>query len=227
MQLSPRPLKFVIVSLLIMVARLNAADIFDGPAFSASPEALRQASETVKPGKDSDATVLLNETHFTFDTAGRATEVRHRIYRVETQEGVNEWSEVSAQWAPWHQSKPEIKARTITAEGAAHALDPNTLEDLPVHEDAPAMYSDARKFGGPLPAVAPGAIVEEEVTLTDTAPFFAPGTTTERSFAWYVAVNKTRVVLSYPESYPIRYKLHLLPQISVNKSSANHVETIR
>ena len=224
--MSPRLLKLLVVSLLTMAARLNAADIFDGPAFGASPEALRQASETVKPGKDSEATVLLNETHFTFDAAGRATEVRHRIYRVETQEGVNGWSEVSAQWAPWHQSKPDIKARTITADGAVHTLDPKTLADLPVHEDTPAVYSDARKFGGPLPAVAPQAIVEEEVTLTDTAPFFSSGTTTERSFAWYVPVNKTRAVLSYPESSPIRYKLYLLPQISITKSSANNVETI-
>lgn len=226
MQLSSRLFKLFLVGVACLTARLNAANIWDAPAFSATPEALRQAADTVKPGKDSLATVLLNEEHFTFDDAGRAIEVRHRVYRVDTQEGVNGWSEVSAQWAPWHQAKPEIKARTITADGVVHALDPKTLEDLPVHENTPAVYSDTRKFGGPLPAIAPGAIVEEEVTLSDTAPFFSSGTTIERSFAWYVPVDRTRVVLAYPESFPVRYKLRLLPQISVTKSTANGVESV-
>ena len=226
MRLSPRLFQLLLVCLICPTAPLNAQDIWDVPAFSATPEALRQAADTLKPGKDHEATVLLNETHYTFDAAGRVIEVRHKIYRVDTQEGVNEWSEVSAQWAPWHQSKPEIKARTITADGVAHVLDPKTLQDLPIHENAPAVYSDSRKFGGPLPAVAPGAIVEAEVTLTDTAPFFSSGTTTGRSFAWDVPANKTRIVLTYPESSPVRYKLRLLPQISVTKSTANNVESV-
>ncbi len=226
MQSSPRLLQLFLISVVCLTAQLHATDIWDVPAFSATPEALRQACDAVRPGKDSEATVLLNEMHFTFDSAGRAIEVRHRIYRVDTQEGVNGWSEVSAQWAPWHQSKPEIRARTITVDGAVHALDPKTLEDLPIHESAPAVYSDTRKFGGPLPAVGPGAIIEEEVTLTDTAPFFSSGTATVRSLAWYVPVNKTRVVLAYPESSAVRYKVQQLPQISISKSLAGNVESV-
>src|SRR3974390_965744 len=109
--------------------QLIAADIWDGPAFSAAQEALRQAADAVKPGKDDAATVLLNEERFTFDSAGRVTKVRHRIYRIETQEGVSDWSEISSRWAPWHQTRPEIKARIITIDGAVHILDAKTLED--------------------------------------------------------------------------------------------------
>ncbi len=226
MQLSPRLFKLFLLWIICVTSRLNAADIWDVPAFSASPDALRHAADKVKPGKDNEATVLLNELRFTFDAAGREIEVRHRVYRVDTQEGVNRWSEVSAQWAPWHQSRPEINARTIAADGVVHTLDHKTLEDLPIHEDAPAVYSDTRKFGGPLPAVSPGTIVEEEVTLTDTAPFFSTGSATERSFAWSVPVNKTRVVLAYPESSPVRYKVRLLPQISITKSTAKNIESV-
>jgi transglutaminase-like putative cysteine protease/tetratricopeptide (TPR) repeat protein len=210
----------------LFCAGLRADDVWNSPAFSVAPEALRQAADTVKPAKDYDATVLLNEYHFSFDSTGRVTEVRHRIYRVDRQEGVQGWSETSSLWSPWHQAKPELKARVITSDGAEHALDAKTLHDLPVHEDAPDVYSDERRFGGPLPAIALGVIVEEEITLRDTAPFFAAGTTTSRSFAWYAPVAKTRVVLSYPESAPVRYKLRCLPDVSANKSSANGVETV-
>lgn len=214
------------VFLFCYVTQLSATDIWDGPAFSASPEALRQAAEAVKRNKDVDATVLLNEMRFSFDSSGRMTEVRHRIYRVETQEGLNRWSEVSAEWFAWYQTKPEIKARVITSESAVHQLDSETLEDLPVHEQASEVYSDERKYGGPLPALAPGAIVEYQVILQETVPFFAAGVTRERSFAWSVPVNKTRMVLNYPESVPVRYNLQLLPAISVIKSTAANIETI-
>lgn len=227
MRLSWRlPRLFSICFLCCYCTLLHAADVWDGPAFSMTPEALRQAADAVKPSKDTEATVLLNDERFTFDSAGRVTEVRHRIYRVETQEGVNGWSEISSLWAPWHQAKPEVKARVITTDGEVHTLDAKTLEDLPVHENSTDVYSDERRYGGPLPAIAPGAIIEEEITVSDTTPFFAAGTTTERSFAWYVPVNKTRIVLSYPGSSAVHYKLRLLPEISVDKSIANGVETV-
>ena len=207
-------------------ATLRATDVWDSPAFSSTPAELREAADAVKATKDYNATVLLNDYHIGFDSAGRVTEVRHRIYRVETQEGVEGWSEVSAPWSPWHQVKPEIRARIISADGTVHTLDEKTLQDLPVHEDSPDLYSDQRKYGGPLPAIAPGAIIEEEIVYRDTAPYFAAGTSSVRNLAWYVPVNNTRVVLSYPESTPVHYKLRLLPDISVGKSTINGVETV-
>ena len=223
------PLRFrnvLRVCVVLFAAQFCTADVWDGKAFDASPDALRKASDTIRAGKDDEATVLLNEKHFTFDSAGRVTEVRHVIYRIETQEAVSGWSETSAIWAPWNQSKPEIKARVITTDGSVHWLDPKTLSDLPVNENSLDIYTDKRKFGGPLPALAPGAIVEEESVLRETAPFFAAGATTERDFAWSVMVNKTRVVLTYPESLPVKYKVNLLPTMSITKSVADHVETV-
>ncbi|MBI3474418.1 MAG: DUF3857 domain-containing protein [Acidobacteria bacterium] len=214
------------VCVVLFAAQSCAADVWDGTAFDAPPDALRKASDTVRAANDDEATVLLNEKHFTFDSAGRVTEVRHVIYRIETQEAVSGWSETSVIWAPWNQSKPEIKARVITTDGSVHWLDPKTLSDLPVNENTPDLYTDKRKFGGPLPALAPGAIVEEESVLRETAPFFAAGATTERNLAWSVVVNKTRVVLTYPESVPVKYKVNVLPAISITKSVADHVETV-
>jgi transglutaminase-like putative cysteine protease/tetratricopeptide (TPR) repeat protein len=203
-----------------------AADPWDSPAFSASPEALRLAAATIKAGKDAEATMFLNSLNFTFDAQGREVESWHRIYRIENEEGVKNWSEISGSWEPWHQSKPEIKARVVTADGTVHPLDPKTLNDVPVHEDEPDLYSDARRYGGPLPAIAAGAIVEEEITIRDTSVFFAGGMVERRALVKDIPVTKTRVVISHPESLPLRYVLQLLPSAKVSKATENGIETI-
>jgi hypothetical protein len=184
------------------------------------------AAETVKPEKHTDATLLLNEAHFSFDEGARLVETRHLIYRIETQAGVEGWAETSGRWQAWHQAKPEIRARVITAEGAEHWLDPKTLSDVPVHENEPEVYSDERKYGGPLPAVAIGAIVEEELTFRDTTPLFAAGIVRRKSLAWTALVQQTHIVITHPESLPLHYQLHLLPDAKVTKTSDKGVETI-
>jgi transglutaminase-like putative cysteine protease len=217
---------FLIVGVLSIGARVSAADAWNSPAFTTDASVLRQAAQAVQAGKHSEATVLLNEMQFKFDENGKMLAIRHLIYRIENQDGVKDWAETSGRWEAWHQDKPEIKARVITADGAVHWLDPKTLNDVPVHEDAPDVYSDERKYGGPLPAVAPGSIVEEEVTVSDTAPLFAAGTARRRIFAWSVPVNKTRVVLIHPVSLPLHYELHLLPEAAIEKSADAGTETI-
>ena len=199
---------------------------WDAPAFSSSPEALRLAATAIKADKDADATMFLNHIQFTFDAQGREVETWHRIYRIENEEGVKNWAEVSGSWEPWHQSKPEIKARVLAPDGAVHQLDPKTLNDVPVHEDDADVYSDARRYGGPLPAIAPGAIVEEEVIISDTSVFFAGGQVERRALVKGIPVTKTRFVISHPESLPLHYVLHLLPAATVKKSTENGVETI-
>jgi tetratricopeptide (TPR) repeat protein len=197
-----------------------------GPAFTADVSTLQRFGETVKAGKHAEATVFLNDVNLNFNEAGELVETRHLIYRIESQEGVENWSETSGQWDGWHQAKPDIKARVITSDGAVHWLDPRTLSDIPVHEDEPDTYSDERKYGGPLPALAPGAIIEEQVITRDTAPLFAGGYSQRWRFAWSVPVNHTHFVISHPLSVPLRYQVHLLPDTKISKSNQNGSETI-
>ncbi|HVJ05441.1 MAG TPA: DUF3857 domain-containing protein [Candidatus Saccharimonadales bacterium] len=218
--------RFIGIGLFFIATQLSATDIWGRPAFTADAEALRQAAEVVKPEKHTDATVLLNDLHLTLDEFGRVTESRRLIYRIETQAGVENWAETSGRWEAWHQSKPEFKARVITLEGTEHWLDPKTLTDVPVHTDAPEMYSDGRRCGGPLPAVAIGSIIEEEVILHDTSPLFAAGIARRRSLAWSAPVNLTHVIIAHPESLGLHYELHLLPEAKVTKTNAGGVETI-
>ncbi len=75
----------------------------------------------------------------------------------------------------------------------------------------------------PLPAVAPGAIVEEEIVVRDTAPFFTGGQVERRTLVKGVPVAKTRFVISHPESLPLHYVLQLLPAASVSRSTEDGV----
>jgi tetratricopeptide (TPR) repeat protein len=210
----------------LVAIRLSATDVWSSPAFTIDGGALRLVADEVKPEKHSEATLLLNDFNFNFDPSGKMVETRHLIYRVENQEGVKDWAEISGRWEAWHQDKPDIKARVITSEGAVHWLDLKTLSDFPVHRDAPDVYSDERRYGGPLPAVAPGAIVEEQVVIRDTASLFSVGTTYRWAFDWTVPSHKTQVIISHPESLSLRYQVHLLPDATITKSSNGGVETI-
>ncbi len=212
--------------MLVSVGCVHAQDVWSGPTFSADPEALRRAAAEVRAGKDAHVTILLNEYHVSLDPAGRMLKKHHMIYRIETQDAVEGWSEVRGSWNPWYQAKPKIDARVITTDGTVHSLDLKTLGDVPVYENEPNVYTDRKAYGGPLPALAPGAIVEEEVTTRDTAVFFSGGMVERFAFAWSAPVSRTRFVLSHPESLPVRYVLHLLTDAVVKKASAEGTETI-
>ncbi len=101
----------------------------------------------IKADKDADATILLN--HIQFTLIPRPPRLKaYRIYRIENGEGVKNWAETSSSWEPWRQNKPEIKARVVALDGTVHQLDPKTLNDVPIQEDTPDLYSDARQYGG-------------------------------------------------------------------------------
>jgi len=84
------------LGLFVLATQLSATDIWSGASFSADPADLRQAAATIKAEKQCEATVLLNDLHFSFDEAGKLVETRHLIYRIETKEGVENWAETSA-----------------------------------------------------------------------------------------------------------------------------------
>ena len=218
--------RFLALVILCIAARVSATDIWDAQPFTADPEAIRQAAQAIQAQKHVDATVLLNDAEFRFDDAGEVIETRHLIYRVENQNGVENWAETNGKWEAWHQAKPVIKARVITLDGIVHWLDQSTLSDIPIHENVPDVYGDERKYGGPLPAVAPGAIIEEQVITRDTSPLFASGIVHRWIFAWNVPVAKTRFVLIHPSSLPLKYEVHLLPNAKISTLSVDGVETI-
>jgi tetratricopeptide (TPR) repeat protein len=226
MHLRQLPRTLLILGCLSLSIGASSQDSWDGPSFSADPSTFSHVAQSIRSEKGSEATVLLNEVLFRLEEDGKTQETRHFIYRVETQDGVKDLDEVSGEWEAWHQARPEIRARVINGDGSVHWLDPKTLVDLPVHQDVPSIYSDERQYGGPLPAVAVGSIVEEEVIVRDTTPLFAAGTALRWTFRGEAPVNKTRFVIIHPASSPLRYEVQLMPGSTVRKSTTNGSETI-
>ncbi|HQR45666.1 MAG TPA: DUF3857 domain-containing protein, partial [Thermoanaerobaculia bacterium] len=172
--------------------------------FEADPQAALKAAAAVTVGEDAGSIVLLEEGFLEFDGRGRLSLRLRHVVRILTAAGVEGWSSVERTWAPWHQSRPEIRARVLGADGSVHHLDQKTVSDAPAGESDPDLYSDRRIVRAPLPAVAPGAVVEQEITIRDLEPEFSAGTVHTFYFGGGFPTLETRLVVRYPPSLPLR-----------------------
>lgn len=158
--------------------------------------------------------MLSENESYTFDEQGRVVHVGHYIYKVLTQKGAEGWDSLSAGWEPWREARPVIRARVIAPDFSIHTLDPNSINEAPARGGDYKIYSDDKVLRAPLPAIAPGVVVEEEITRTDSQPLFAPGTVGRvRLGEEDVPVAHSRIVFDYPSALPLRTKLLLLPGV--------------
>jgi transglutaminase-like putative cysteine protease len=195
-------------------APVAAGPAWDGEPFSRTAAELAALARDVAAPPNAAAVVLLEEGRFQYDDAGRLTYRYWRVTKVLTSEGASNWGHVSASWAPWHQDRPELRARVLGADGAFHELDPATIDRAPAPPESEHTYSDWRVLRAPLPAVAPGAVIEQSLVVRDTQPFFAAGTTSSFVFGASVPVQKTRVIVEASRGAPVQFAEHLLPGLS-------------
>lgn len=207
---SRRSDRFAVLSSLLLAAALlpaasRAAEPWEGRAFAADPAAVLRAAQAV-PGTEGEAVVVLFlDASYSYDSAGRETFSQRIVYRIVGQGAHESWSAVEERWSPWHQARPELRARVITPDGAVHLLDPAVLSENGEAQEAPDMFEDGRVLRGPLPAVRPGAVVEQEVKIRDTAPFFDRGVVRYQALDMGVTVRRARVTLEAPESLALRW----------------------
>ena len=186
-----------------------------GPALSASPAEIQAAAAKIQAEPFMEATVFFERDSYTFDDAGRMTYRHTLIYRMETQEGIKNWSEIRVGWSPWHQEIPEIRARVIAPDGKVSVLDPKTITDGPAREDAEDTYTDARVRKVPLPAASVGSIVEQETVSTDKEPLFAGGSGYWDSFSWEVPYRRAELRIDLPKAASFRIKVMALPDAKI------------
>jgi len=191
------------------------------PRFTGDIKALSAAVSAFTPPSDADSLVLDQEETYVFDAEGRNVHTQYLVYKVLTQRGAEGWADVGYSWEPWHQERPTLRVRVIAPDGTVHALDPSTIADAPAKEDESSIYSDRRVIRAPLPAVAPGSIIEEEEVTKETASFFGAGTVARFYFGRAVPVEHSRLLLDAPASLPIRYSLQLLPAMTPQRTEAN------
>ena len=195
------------IALVVLLASVSAlaADTWDAPPFTAEPAVLAGAAAALPTPAGAEAEVLLEEGLFSYDEQGRETVTQRLVYRVLTPEGVKNWAVVGTGYAPWHEERPEVRARVITPDGQAHLLDPSTLSDATPAESDPETMSDRRILRGPLPAVSEGAVVEQVITTRETESLFSSGAARRFYFGKEVPVRRVRLTLEVPQGRPLHF----------------------
>jgi transglutaminase-like putative cysteine protease/tetratricopeptide (TPR) repeat protein len=179
---------------------------WDEPAFAATPARLLEAAQAVPSPPGTTVQVLLFETEFTLSRQGVERYRERQVYRLLHPQAVEGWSRVEADWSPWYQERPVVRARVVTAAGAVHTLDPTTLAEGPRPGIEPDIFIDERRLRGPLPAVAAGAVVELEITIAHREPLFPAGETRRQWLALTSPVHRARVILEAPDDLPLRHR---------------------
>jgi len=140
---------------------------------STDAAALYQRVSQISAAPGTDVLFVDNEETLIFDGDGRVVRTRYYLYKVLTQRGAEGWGNISSTWDPWHVEKPALRARVITPDNQVHNLDERTFTDAPQKENKDNVFSDRRVMRAPLPAVAPGSLIEEEEISRESAPFLA------------------------------------------------------
>lgn len=188
------------------------------PSFTAPPAALVNASRAQKPVEGMPVVELLEETRIAFDKEGRR-ETRFRyVFRVDHESGVEGWRTIGSIWKPWYQARPTLKARVITPDGAEHLLDPATIGESPVHEDA-RVFDDRKRLAAPLPQLCVGAIAEVEVITREVTPAFDSGALVSIWLRQNVTVLESRVTVETPEGMPLTWKVVGMPGVSPTRTT--------
>jgi transglutaminase-like putative cysteine protease len=188
--------------------------------FLTDTASLYQRVSQISPAAGADVLFLDDEETVVFDIDGRAIRSRYFLYKVLTQKGAQGWGDISSSWEPWHGERPKVRARVITADGTVHPLDEKTITDAPAKESAANVFSDRRVLRAPLPAVASGSLVEEELVSTESTPYFGAGTVERFYCGGSVTVQHTRLILDAPAALPLRYVIHLLPDLKPRRNES-------
>lgn len=174
-----------------------------------------------------DEVVLLDEQKYSIDSAGRITTTLRKVVRVLTADGVEEWSSVEQEYAPWHEKRPELRARVLTADGADHWLDSKTVTDAPAVEFDASIFSDSRRLRAPLPAVAADTLVEFEIVVRESAPVLAAGSVRRVNIWDSIAVQRVHVIVDAAAGVPLRTSSQLVPSDAIQRvesKSGVHIE---
>jgi transglutaminase-like putative cysteine protease/Flp pilus assembly protein TadD len=191
------------------------------PRFPDDSAAVYKLASSVTPPNGVEVLVLDEEDSEWFDSQGASVRTFYMVYKVLTQEGAEQWDSVGVSWEPWHETRPEIRARVINADGAVHPLDPKTISDATDSDDEHDVYNNRRSLRAPLPAIAIGSVVEEEETIIETKPIFEAGVVGKFYLGRSVPVQSTRLVLDAPSSLPLQYIVKLAPEMQPERKEQN------
>ena len=168
-----------------------------------------------KPG----AVVLLEDRQYKIDREGRTSSILRKVIRIANQNAAEQWSSVEQEYEPWHDKKPNIRARVITAEGIVYWLDPKTISDGPAHEFDSSRFSGPPGAAAPLPAVSSGAIVEYEIAASEMTPVFAAGVTHTVVVMDIVPLQRFHLSIEAQKEVPLRTATQNIPDSAIRRQN--------
>jgi hypothetical protein len=209
--------------------RLAAAaeSLADASHFSLSPAELYAAASAVNPPGEADVSVAEASDRVVFESDGSHTVTSYLVYKIKNLNPSTGayWSLVAAAWSPWLNDKPTFRARVITPDGNAHALDPATIVDSAASALDPTLFGDARISRAPLPALGAGVVVETEISKVERLPFPGAGTITRALLQQVAPTQHVRISVQAPSSLPFRYRVDAAPGVTLRHSVENGVES--
>jgi len=112
---------------------VHGAAPWDAP-FSAEIKQILEASSHIAPADKAEVVIFVEDHRYSVKADGRIATTIRKVYRVEEQDAVDEWSTVERDYRPWYQQVPVVRARVIGKDGSERWLDPKTIADAPARE---------------------------------------------------------------------------------------------
>jgi len=217
---------FAAALVLMMLAKPGSAqeriEAWKVPHFSIEPEKLYQAASSIEEPENANIAILEDDEGYSFDADGRCIHTEYVIYKILNQSGAEGWDSVTVDWEPWHQARPSIKVRVISRDLSVHMLDAKQITEAPARGGEYKTYGDGKSLRAPFPAIAPGAVVEEEFITSETVPFFGPGHVGRIFFGREgVPVEHSVAELDAPTALPLRSDTVKLGNLQPLKTESN------
>ncbi len=209
----------LLVLLLFSGTALLAAEPWDTP-FAGNPQVILDAAKRIPTPESQSVVILLEQHQITVDEGGRITSKLRKVFRVASEDALDEWASVEQEFQPWHETKPELRARVIGADGAVHWLEAKTIADSPAEEYDQTIFSDRRVIRAPLPAVAVGAVVEFEITTREIAPLLDAGEARRIAVDDSVPIQRFRLSLSAAKNIPLQVVSRLIPDSAIRRGES-------
>lgn len=204
----------------------SAMPAFAGAPFTSTPAELRSASALMPVDKEYAEQILFEGGDYHIAVDGTLKYQHRLIYRIDSEAGVKNWSEVSASWDPWYENPCQLRARVLQANGSFVELDQKTVTDTPVNAEDNETFSSRHVRRAPLPGLTVGVIVEETEELDGKTPYFSQGALYRFYFRQNVPVGLERLVVELPSAIPYKDAVRELPGISVTRSEANGIRRV-
>ena len=212
----------VFVARATLLPAAGSAERWNGAHFSVDAKALYARASQASHTEGADVSVLVDEATYDFDADGGSVRAYYSVFKVLSAKGAEDWAQATVGWEPWNGERPTIRARVIAADYSVHELDQKTITDAPAGDQSSNVFSDRRVVRVPLPAIAVGAVVEQEFVLKGRALFPGAGSMGATTFGRVSApVEHTRLVVKAPPELPFRYHMWLLPDLKPQRTESN------